>query len=451
MATAVLIFALSSAARAGESEPAAGDVRVLIEAVMGDDFASRIDAERGILAIGTDALKALLVEEASAKGVNLLRIRRLRRMVSYGLTSTLESDLSADLNELETRIKGRDWNALIGALNHTEGEVIELARGIIRKVGTHYLGLLAKDDEAGVGQATGFFLNAPSQAAGLLRFAVKAGKEPLAGRAKNILLKIARSVFGALSDERGDVRDKAEEMIFEVGRTAGPMLEKAAAGKDADLAYRAKRLLVMIDFRVSPGLYERIGHILSGYDGAGWRKRRDFVIEVERLCQADGRDVLMAIIEREKSSAVRETAGAALLRTVVMLKGDFSIVKFLMEHGIIKTERIPAITLDIYLAQGIRYIQKEEYEKALSELKQALAIDPGNKIGLYNAACCYSLLKKTEKAILFLQKSIDAGFVDWRHIENDKDLDNIRDDERYKEIIKKLKAQDKDYDPEKEE
>ena len=46
--------------------------------------------------------------------------------------------------------------------------------------------------------------------------------------------------------------------------------------------------------------------------------------------------------------------------------------------------------------------------------------------------------KKTE-AVDFLKKALDAGFNRFHHIETDWDLDNIRDTEEYKSLLKEYK------------
>ncbi len=57
----------------------------------------------------------------------------------------------------------------------------------------------------------------------------------------------------------------------------------------------------------------------------------------------------------------------------------------------------------------------------------------------YNLACAYSLVNENEKALDFLQLSYDHGKKDYYHIMNDSDLDNIRNEDRYKDILLKFK------------
>jgi len=55
----------------------------------------------------------------------------------------------------------------------------------------------------------------------------------------------------------------------------------------------------------------------------------------------------------------------------------------------------------------------------------------------YSLACFYSLNKNKEKALENLEKSFEKGFDNFEHLKQDKQLDFIRNDDRFKEIIKK--------------
>lgn len=54
---------------------------------------------------------------------------------------------------------------------------------------------------------------------------------------------------------------------------------------------------------------------------------------------------------------------------------------------------------------------------------------------LYNAACASARLGRTEDALAYLQKAIDAGFADTQLAASDADLDPIRQEERFESII----------------
>jgi len=135
------------------------------------------------------------------------------------------------------------------------------------------------------------------------------------------------------------------------------------------------------------------------------------------------------------------------MREVLMGMGDLSIIKFLEENGIINPKSIPAITIEVYKDQASRYFAKKDYKSALAELEKAYAINSLDEAVLYDIACCHSMLGDPDRAILFLKKAVEAGFTDWRHMNRDKDMDPLRENPKFKEIIERLKSSDPTYDP----
>lgn len=85
------------------------------------------------------------------------------------------------------------------------------------------------------------------------------------------------------------------------------------------------------------------------------------------------------------------------------------------------------------LAIALHYLGNDE--EAIAELKVATRLNPRNFKAYYNMACYYSLLNQVDLAIENLQLSIKYGYSNWDLLETDSDLDNIRNDPRYKAII----------------
>ena len=92
----------------------------------------------------------------------------------------------------------------------------------------------------------------------------------------------------------------------------------------------------------------------------------------------------------------------------------------------------------LYLGAGA-LIRADEPEEALLWVQRAVAIDPHDTAVLYNAACNYSLLGKIEEALEYFEKAMNSGFASREWIDNDSDLDPIRDHPRFQEALKKLK------------
>jgi len=59
----------------------------------------------------------------------------------------------------------------------------------------------------------------------------------------------------------------------------------------------------------------------------------------------------------------------------------------------------------------------------------------------YNIACAYSVMKKAEPAIRWLQTAADEGFPCYPLFENDPYLNHLRKDPRFIELMTNLKAQ----------
>ena len=76
------------------------------------------------------------------------------------------------------------------------------------------------------------------------------------------------------------------------------------------------------------------------------------------------------------------------------------------------------------------------YKEAKSEAASAMELNPNDPLMMYNLACFYSFLNEKDLAIESLQKSINAGHEDYEWFKRDPDLDNIRSDPKYIELMK---------------
>ena len=57
----------------------------------------------------------------------------------------------------------------------------------------------------------------------------------------------------------------------------------------------------------------------------------------------------------------------------------------------------------------------------------------------YDAACLYSLMGNTKKALEYLRQTFENGYTGFTHIERDHDLDNIRHEKEFIEMVNKYK------------
>jgi hypothetical protein len=53
----------------------------------------------------------------------------------------------------------------------------------------------------------------------------------------------------------------------------------------------------------------------------------------------------------------------------------------------------------------------------------------------YNLCCTYSILNKKQQALDYLEKTLKTGYSDYAHLQQDADLDNIRNEARFKTLL----------------
>ena len=74
------------------------------------------------------------------------------------------------------------------------------------------------------------------------------------------------------------------------------------------------------------------------------------------------------------------------------------------------------------------------HKEAIAAHKQAAEFEQIRPISLYNLGCAYALTGRPDEAIDALQASYDAGFDVAGSMEDDSDLDSLRDNKRFKEF-----------------
>lgn len=120
-----------------------------------------------------------------------------------------------------------------------------------------------------------------------------------------------------------------------------------------------------------------------------------------------------------------------------------------------------------YLNRGVLYRLKGENAKAESDFKQVVRLDSipedaecsfyayyylgqkdkaievlntildkDKKDNCYDAACLYSVMGEKEKALSYLRQSLENGYRRFAHIKRDRDLNNIRNTEEFKVLLK---------------
>lgn len=69
---------------------------------------------------------------------------------------------------------------------------------------------------------------------------------------------------------------------------------------------------------------------------------------------------------------------------------------------------------------------------------------PAEAACFYNLACSWSLLGEVDKALAALRRAIDLGWGDMDFARGDPDLENLRADPRFEELVREIKEQSHD-------
>ncbi len=81
---------------------------------------------------------------------------------------------------------------------------------------------------------------------------------------------------------------------------------------------------------------------------------------------------------------------------------------------------------------------KGRYRDGLQVDQRLVRLRPEDPLAYYNLACSYALLKRTDAALKTLRKAIELGYRDFRFMREDRDLDCLRDDPRYRQLIREF-------------
>ncbi|MFH1622646.1 MAG: tetratricopeptide repeat protein [Candidatus Omnitrophota bacterium] len=83
------------------------------------------------------------------------------------------------------------------------------------------------------------------------------------------------------------------------------------------------------------------------------------------------------------------------------------------------------------------YTKSGKFEKGLELDKKLTELLPDDPLVHYNLACSYSLLNDINNSLISIKKAIAIGYNDFKYMNNDPDLINLRIDKRFEDIFSK--------------
>jgi len=126
--------------------------------------------------------------------------------------------------------------------------------------------------------------------------------------------------------------------------------------------------------------------------------------------------------------------GSAPVRT-----GDQGQLDFELDFYGRILERYPDF-VDVLRVQGNNLTLKGRYAEGLQIDRRLIQLRPHDALAHYNLACSYALLKKVDLALKMLRKAIELGYRDFRYMREDRDLDAVRHDPRFRQLLREFEA-----------
>jgi tetratricopeptide (TPR) repeat protein len=94
--------------------------------------------------------------------------------------------------------------------------------------------------------------------------------------------------------------------------------------------------------------------------------------------------------------------------------------------------------VDVLRVQGNNLTLKGRYPEGLQIDKRLVQLRPEDPLAHYNLACSYALLKRPEHALRMLRRAVELGYRDFRYMREDRDLDSIRHDPRFRQLLREF-------------
>ncbi len=108
---------------------------------------------------------------------------------------------------------------------------------------------------------------------------------------------------------------------------------------------------------------------------------------------------------------------------------------FELEFFLAVLRRVPDY-VDVLRVIGNLFSLKGRFAEGLLVDKRLVQLRKGDPLAYYNLACSYALLKKTDQAIQTLRRALEMGYRDFRYLREDQDLSAIRQDPRFRLLLK---------------
>jgi len=92
--------------------------------------------------------------------------------------------------------------------------------------------------------------------------------------------------------------------------------------------------------------------------------------------------------------------------------------------------------VDVLRVIGSLLSLKGLFADGLKVDKRLVRLRPQDALAHYNLACSYALMKRADQSIKTLRRAVELGYRDFRYMREDHDLELIRQDPRFRQLLR---------------
>ncbi|MGL4554627.1 MAG: TPR end-of-group domain-containing protein [Gemmataceae bacterium] len=92
--------------------------------------------------------------------------------------------------------------------------------------------------------------------------------------------------------------------------------------------------------------------------------------------------------------------------------------------------------VDVLRVLGTLLSLKGRFADGLKVDKRLVTLRPADALAHYNLACSYARMNRRGLSIKTLRRAVELGYRDFRYIREDNDLDPVREDPRFRKLLR---------------
>src|SRR5947209_5338819 len=133
-----------------------------------------------------------------------------------------------------------------------------------------------------------------------------------------------------------------------------------------------------------------------------------------------------------EGSELPTSVGGMVARLAAQSQLDFELAFY---EGILKRR---ADYVEVLRVMGNLLTLKGRFADGLVIDKRLVHIRPHDPLSHYNLACSYALLKRPDLSLKTLRRAVELGYRDFRYMREDRDLESIRRDPRFRQLLREF-------------